>query len=82
MESSKCLFLILILCAAVYLNYKQIEYKEASIEDNLTFVTIEQRLIAEISDLAGYHFRRELEINKSWEQKLLSHSAPTDTSVS
>ena len=82
MDSSKYLFLFLVFCAAMYLNYKQLQYSEVLPEDNLTFVTIEQRLIAEISDLAGYHFRRELEINKSWEQKLHSLIAATDTSVS
>ena len=73
MECDKTYLVILASISFLYLLCIYIEivnYYERP--ENLT-LTFEHRLIAEVSNIAGYHYRREIEINKSWE-KLLSSS--------
>jgi len=71
MEANKIILLLIIVSFALYTTYDQYVKTTQPTAAGVTY-SIERKLVAEISDIAGYHYRRELEINQSWERLLNS----------
>ena len=60
----------LVICG--YFIYYPINSNLINDSDNFTCSTSEERLINEISELASYHYKKEVEINRSWVQQINS----------
>ena len=67
----KVLLCFLVTNASVYIGY-ELWYKFQLPSPTSITYSVERKLIAEISDIAGYHYKRELVINQSWERLLNS----------